>query len=82
MQGGFDGKNPADDVKVGNNIVSSNTQGFDISSATASGSVAYVRALNAISNPDEYDINMIVVPGVLQGIHPTVTTKAKNVAED
>lgn len=82
MQGGFDGKNPADDVKVGSNIVSSNTQGFDISSATASGSVAYVRALNAISNPDEYDINMIVVPGVLQGIHPTVTTKAKNVAED
>ncbi len=82
FQGGFDGKNPADDVKVGNNIVNTNTQGFDISSATASGSVAYVRALNAISNPDEYDINMIVVPGVLQGIHPTVTTKAKNVAED
>ena len=82
FQGGFDGKNPATDVKVGNNIVSSNTQGFDISSATASGSVAYVRALNAISNPDEFDINMIVVPGVLQGIHSTVTTKAKNVAEE
>ena len=82
FQGGFDGKNPADDVKVGNNIVSSNTQGFDISSATASGSVAYVRALNAISNPDEFDINMIVVPGLLQGIHSTVTTKAKNVAEE
>ena len=82
MQGGFDGKNPADDVKVGSEIVNTNTQGFDISSATASGSVAYVRALNAISNPDEFDINMIVVPGVLQGIHPTVTTKAKNVAED
>ena len=82
MQGGFDGKNPADDVKVGSDIVNTNTQGFDISSATASGSVAYVRALNAISNPDEFDINMIVVPGVLQGLHPTVTTKAKNVAED
>ena len=82
MQGGFDGKNPADDVKVGSEIVNTNSQGFDCSSATASGSVAYVRALNAISNPDEFDINMIVVPGILQGIHPTVTTKAKNVAED
>ena len=41
-----------------------------------------MRALNEISNPDEFDINMIVVPGVLQGLHPTVTTKAKNVAED
>ena len=46
MQGGFDGKNPADDVKVGSEIVNTNTQGFDISSATASGSVAYVRALS------------------------------------
>jgi hypothetical protein len=81
FQGGFDGKNPAEDVKTGSNIVSSNTQGFDCSSATASGSVAYVRALNAVSNPDEFDINMIVIPGVLQGIHSTVTTKAKNVAE-
>jgi phage tail sheath protein FI len=81
MQGGFDGKNPAADVKTGSNIVNTNSQGFDCSSATASGSVAYVRALNAVSNPDEFDINMIVVPGILQGIHPTVTTKAKNVAE-
>ena len=81
MQGGFDGKNPADDVKVGSAIVNTNSQGFDCSSATASGSVAYTRALNAISNPDEFDINMIVAPGILQGIHPTVTTKAKNVAE-
>ena len=38
--------------------------------------------MNAISNPDEFDINMIVIPGVLQGLHPKVTTKAKNVAED
>ena len=29
MQGGFDGKNPADDVKVGSEIVNTNTQGFD-----------------------------------------------------
>ena len=82
MQGGFDGKNPATDVKVGSEIIAANTQGFDCSSATASGSVAYTRALNAISNPDEYDINMLVIPGVLQGIHPKVTTKAKNVVED
>ena len=82
FQGGFDGKNPAQDIKVGSSIVNSNSQGFDCSSATASGSVAYIRALNAVSNPDEFDINMLVVPGMIQGIHPTVTTKAKNVAEE
>ena len=37
-KGGFDGKNPADDVKVGSEIVNTNSQGFDCSSATASGS--------------------------------------------
>ena len=45
--------------KSGTNITADNTQGFDLSSATASGSVAYKRAINTVSNPDEFDINLL-----------------------
>ena len=39
FQGGFDGTNPAKENKKGTNIAANNTQGFDLSSASASGSV-------------------------------------------
>ena len=81
VQGGFDGFNPAKAKNVGNDISATNTQGFDLSTGTASGSVAYKRALNAISNPDEFDINMIVTPGVIHEYHPSITNKAIDVAE-
>ena len=76
MQFGFDGSNPATPVLSHTEITSANTQGFDLSSATASGSVAYKRALNAISNPDEFDINLLVTPGVIHRLHPSVTNHA------
>ena len=47
-----------------------------MSSAASSGSVAYKRAINAISNPDEFDINLLVTPGVIHGLHSTVTNHA------
>ncbi|MBC8428386.1 phage tail sheath subtilisin-like domain-containing protein [bacterium] len=76
FQGGFDGDNPANPKKVGSNIVAANTQGFDISSASATGAVAYKKAINAISNPDEFDINMLVTPGVIHNLHPKITNHA------
>ena len=76
LQFGFDGKNPAIDSKTGTDIVSTNTQGFDLSSTTASGSVAFKRAINTISNPDEVDINLLAIPGVIHGLHSTVTNHA------
>ena len=81
VQGGFDGFNPAKAKNVGNDISPTNTQGFDLSLGTTSGSIAYKRALNAISNPDEFDINMIVTPGVIHEYHPSITNKAIDVAE-
>ena len=39
----------------------------------ASGSVAFKRAVNTISNPDEFDVNLIALPGVIHGLHSTVT---------
>ena len=76
FQFGFDGQNPAREYKTGANIVGNNTMGFDLSNATKSGSVAYKRAINSISNPDEFDINLLVTPGVVHGLHSTVTNHA------
>jgi len=81
FQGGFNGQSPATPINLGSSIVGSNTQGFDCSSATAGGTVAYVKGLNAISNPDEWDINMLITPGIIRSLHPTVTTKAIDVVE-
>jgi len=76
LQWGFDGSNPATPYSTGTDISSTNTQGFDLSNSTASGSIGYKRALNAISNPDEFDINLLVTPGVIHGLHSTVTNHA------
>tara|TARA_Y100000592_G_scaffold26412_1_gene41792 strand:- start:566 stop:2962 length:2397 start_codon:yes stop_codon:yes gene_type:complete len=82
MQWGFDGDNPARNIFFGNDIVASNQQGFDLSSSTSSGSVAYKRALNTISDPDFIDINMLITPGVIHALHPSVTNRAISVASE
>ena len=76
FQFGFDGMNPATPSFLGTDIVNTNTQGFDLSSAEASGTLAYKRAINAVSNPDEFDINLLVTPGVLHRLHSQVTNHA------
>ena len=90
FQGGFDGWEPNRVINVGYNISgvktdgisATNTQGLDCSSATATGTVALRKAINAISNPDEFDINMVVLPGILHSQHSSVTTFAKDMCED
>ena len=76
IQWGFDGRNPATPYNVGTAITANNTQGFDLSSSTSSGSLAYKRAINAISNPDEFDINLLVTPGVIHRLHSNITNHA------
>jgi hypothetical protein len=84
FQEGFDGLNPTVLVaKPGDTDWGpANTQGFDCSTSAKSGSVAYDKALNAISNPDEYDINMLVTPGIVRSLHPAVVTKAIDICEE
>ena len=82
FQGGFDGFQPNRKVLVGNDIVTGNTQGLDCTSATSAGTVALRKAINAVSNPDEFDMNMIVIPGVINRLHSSVTTYAKDLCED
>ena len=82
FQGGFDGWEPNRVVNVGNAIVAGNTQGLDCTNATSAGTVAMRKAISAISNPDEFDINMIVTPGIINRLHSSVTTFAKDMCED
>jgi len=82
FQGGFDGHKPHLQKKTGTHIVAGNTQGFDISSTSATGYTSYKKALDAISNADEFDVNMIVTPGVIHSLHSAVTTYTKDVCED
>ena len=82
FQSGFDGYKPNRIVYTGNDIIAGNTQGYDCSSNTASGTVAFRKAINAVSNPDEFDINMLVIPGLIHRLHSSVTTFAKDMCED
>jgi hypothetical protein len=82
FQGGFDGVDPTVTINKGVDITSANTQGFNCASSLSSGSVAYAKALNAIQNPDEYDINLLVTPGIIREWHPYVTTKAIDVCQE
>jgi hypothetical protein len=82
MQGGFDGHKPNLQKKLGAYIEAGNTQGFDISNSTADGYTSYKKALDTISNADEFDINMIATPGVVHSLHSAITNYAKDVCED
>lgn len=81
FQNGFDGMAPTTPIYKGTDIVEGNSQGFDLSSANASGSVAYAKQIAALSNADEFDINMIVTPGVVRRLHSSVATDVLDMVE-
>ena len=82
FQGGFDGLNPTIPSYKGIDIVGTNSQGFNLSGATTSGSAAYARCLNALSNVDEWDINLLVLPGVTYEQHPYVAQLGMDLCEN
>jgi hypothetical protein len=81
FQEGFDGVNPATPIYKGSDISAGNSQGFNLSSSTASGSVAYAKHIAALSNADEWDINMVVTPGVIRRLHSSVATSVLDMVE-
>ena len=81
FQEGFDGMNPATPIYKGSDITAGNSQGFNLANSTASGSVAYGRAIAALSNADEFDINMVVTPGVIRRHHTSVATDVLDMVE-
>ena len=82
FQGGSDGVQPNRRILVGADIVSANTQGYDLRSNTAKDYSVYTNAIDAVSNPDELDINMLVMPGVIQQYHSAVVDYAANMCLD
>jgi hypothetical protein len=81
FQEGFDGMNPATPILTGADILAGNSQGFNLSTVTASGSVAYSKHIAALSNVDEFDINMVVTPGVIRRLHSSVATSVLDMVE-
>ena len=82
FQGGFDGLNPARDINMGGDIVPTNSQGFNLQNSTSAGSKAYKKALDAISNQDQFDFNLLVLPGVIYELHSYVADSALTLCED
>lgn len=76
FQGGFDGFKPNREITLGGAITATNTQGFNLATNATSGSVEYKRALNALSNPDSVDFNLLIVPGAIHRLHAPVTQTA------
>jgi len=82
FQGGFDGVSPAKIKLTGNKIVASNMQGLNMTSTATSGYTAYKKALDILSNQDEYDFNLLALPGVINELHSGVTDAATTMVED
>jgi len=62
------------------NIVAQNSQGFDPTVAD-DGKNAYEEALDLLANQDEFDINLILMPGIIDSLHSSITAKAIDVCE-
>lgn len=78
MQGGFDGKSPANRLTTDTTTL----MGFDTTSATTSGSISYKKAFDTVSNKDELIMNLLVAPGVNLAEQSSLYTYAKNICED
>ena len=82
FQGGLDGIDPGTVVNTGEYLTGTNAFGMDLSATTKAGYKGYKKALDLLSNQDEYDINMVVLPGVVKNLHSSVTDAATVMSED
>ena len=94
FSGGADGQSGFDALGIQNgsntnavnfyeSIDSTDSQGFKPDDLTdAEGGSAYSEALDLLKNQDEFDINLILAPGLIHSIHSPVTNKIIDVCED
>ncbi len=82
FQGAFNGQDPRSASSQAGDISAGNTQGFDLSTTTADGTTVYRKAIGAVANPDEFDINLLALPGVIHSLHSSVTNFAISSVED
>lgn len=81
FQGGFDGQSPSIPLNVGADIIAGNTQGLNCANSTTAGSIAYNQCIGALGNADEFDINLIVTPGIIYSLHSYVTNLVVDMCE-
>jgi len=62
------------------NITKQNSQGLD-PTTPADGEDAYKEALDLLANQDEFDVNLILMPGIISAEHATIASKAIDVCE-
>jgi len=63
--------------------ISTQTQGFSPTDITsANGGAAYASAIDLLKNQDEFDINLILAPGLIHSQHTAVTNKIIDACED
>lgn len=77
FQSGYDGTAHNKPSYIGANIKATNLFGFDCSTQSTTGTLAFKKAINVISNPDQFDISMVVIPGLTQKLHPYITEHAR-----
>ena len=63
------------------NITTTNVQGLNLG-PNQSGAAAYTNAINLLRNQDEYDINLIMAPGVNASQHPAIVTNLITMCEE
>ena len=81
--GAFQGAGSTVDKCVFYESIGANTQCYAPTTTTdGAGGSAYADALNLLKNQDEYDINMILLPGLDQQNHSAIISKAIDVCED
>jgi len=63
--------------------IAEQTQGFKPTDTTAlDGGAGYSEALDLLANQDEFDVNLILLPGLVHNLHSAITNKAIDVCED
>ena len=82
FNGASDGTSKTAPIAFYENISNTNTQGIAVG-ATA-GKNAYIDAIRLLKNQDEYDINLLSLPGLVDNFanHAEILTEAINMVED
>ena len=63
--------------------IGAQTQGFSPSDlTTADGGLGYTKAIELLGNQDEFDINLVLLPGLVHKRHSVVLNKAIDMCED
>ena len=64
-------------------FIDTQTQGFSPTDlTTGDGGAAYSEAIDLLANQDEFDINLVLLPGLIHNLHSAVTNKAIDMCED